>query len=124
MMRPRHRLLAAFAALAAMFFAQAAFALAACSPVQAQSRAHMIAQQAETAPCHQPADNANLCLTHCQAGEQTLDKHQVKVPDASTEAVLVVRAVPQIRQLASALPRMPSPSAGPPPRILFRTLLI
>ena len=123
-MRSRHRLLAAFAAMAAMFFAQAAFALAACSPMQAQSRAHMIAQQADAAPCHQPADDANLCLTHCQAGEQTLDKHQVKVPDASAEPVLFVRALSQIRQVASALPRAPSPSAGPPPRILFRTLLI
>jgi hypothetical protein len=123
-MRSRHRLLAAFAALAAMFFAQAAFALAACSPVQAQSRAHMIAQQDATAPCHQPADNANLCLTHCQAGEQTLDKHQVKVPDASAQAVLVVRVLPPARPIARANLRTPSPAAGPPPRILYRTLLI
>ena len=124
-MRSRHRLLAAFAALAAMFFAQAAFALAVCSPMQEQSRAHMmIAPQAEPAPCHQPAANANLCLTHCQAGEPTLDKHNVKVPDASPEAVLVVRGVPQLRQMARALPRTPSPCAGPPPRILFRILLI
>jgi hypothetical protein len=124
MMRPRHRLLASFAALAAMFFAQAAFALAACGPMQAQSRAHMISQQAETAPCHQPADDANFCLTHCQAGEQTLDKHQVKVPDASADAVLVVRALPQIRRIASAVPRTPSPAVGPPPRILYRTFRI
>jgi hypothetical protein len=123
-MPPRRRLLAAFAALAAMLFAQAAFALAACSPLQAQSRAHMIAQQAETAPCHEPADNANLCLTHCQAGEQTLDKHQVKVPHAPATAVLVVHAVPQRSWIARAVPRTPSPAAAPPPRILFRTLLI
>jgi hypothetical protein len=123
-MRSRPRLFAALAALAAMFFAQAASALAACSSVQAQSRAHMIAQQAETAPCHQPADNANLCLTHCQAGEQTLDKHQVKVADASAEPVLVLRAArpsPQARRAAS---RAPLPATGPPARIRYRTLRI
>jgi len=123
-MRSRHRLPAAFAALVAMFFAQAAFALAACNPMQAQSRAHMISQQAETTPCHQPADNANLCLTHCQAGEQTLDKHQVKVPDASVDAVLVLPALPQPRRMASAVQRTLPRAAGPPLRILYRTLLI
>lgn len=123
-MRSRHRFLAAFAALAGMFFAQAAFAIAACNPLQAQSRAHSIAQQAETAPCHQPADNTNLCVTHCQAGEQTLDKHQVKVPDASADAVLVLAALPQIRRIASVIPRTSSPAVGPPPRILYRTFLI
>ena len=122
-MRSRSRVLAAFAALVAMFFAQAAFALAACSPMQAQSRAHMIAQQAETPPCHQPAENANLCLTHCQAGEQTLDKHQVKVPDASAQPVLVVRAAP-VTPVARMLPRAPCLAAGPPPRILFSNLRI
>ena len=123
MMRARSRFLAALAALTAMFFVQAAFALAACG--QEQSRVQMIAApQADNAPCHQPADNANLCLTHCQAGEQTLDKHQVKVPDASAEVVLVVRDLPQTRRIASAIPRMPLPAAGPPPRILYRTLLI
>jgi hypothetical protein len=123
-MRSRSRLPAALACLCAMFFAQAAFALAACNPMQAQSRAHMIAQQADTAPCHQPADNANLCLTHCQAGEQTLDKHQVKVPDASAEPVLVVRAAPPAPDVARALPRAPLPATGPPTRILYRTLRI
>lgn len=123
-MRSRPRFFAALAALAAMFFAQAAFAFAACSSVQAQSRAHMIAQVAETAPCHQPADNANLCLTHCQAGEQTLDKHQVKVPDASAEPVLLLRAARPSPQAGRAAPRAPLPATGPPARILYRTLRI
>lgn len=122
-MRSSRRFHAAIAALVAMFFAQAAFALAACDPVQAKSRAHMIAQQADPAPCHEPADNASLCLTHCQAGEQTLDKHQVKVPNPLSAAVLFVRT-PQIREAVRFIPRAPSPAAGPPPRILFQTLLI
>lgn len=107
-----------------MLFAQAAFALAACDPVQGKSRAHMIAAlQDDPAPCHEPADNASLCLAHCQAGEQTLDKHQVKVPDPLSGAVLFVRA-PQVRQVVRFVSRAPSPTAGPPPRILFQTLLI
>ena len=124
-MRSRRFLSAAgLAALAAMLFAQAAFALAACDPAQAKSRAHMIAvQQAAPAPCHEPADNASLCLTHCQAGEQTLDKHQVKVPDPLSAAVLFLRA-PQVREAVRFVPRAPRPAAGPPPRILFQTLRI
>ena len=123
-MRSRSRFPAALACLCAMFFAQAAFALAACNPVQAQSRAHMIAQQAESAPCHQPAENAHLCLTHCQAGEQTLDKHQVKVPDASAEPVLLPRAAPLAAHVSRAFARVPLPATGPPARILYRTLRI
>ena len=118
------RRFAAMAALAAMLFAQAAFALAACDPAQTPSRAHMIAAQAAEAPCHQPADNASLCFAHCQAGDQTLDKHQVKVPDASLPAVLLLRAGSVVRTPASALARAPSPYTSPPPRILFRSLLI
>ena len=106
-----------------MLFAQAAFALAACDPVQGGSRAHMIAQQADPAPCHEPAENASLCLAHCQAGEQTLDKHQVKVPEPLSGAVLFVRAS-QVLQIVRFVSRAPSPTAGPPPRILFQTLLI
>jgi len=123
MMRSRRLLHAAgIAALAAMLFAQAAFALAACNPAHATSRALMIA--AEYVPCHEPADNANLCLAHCQGAEQTLDKHQVKVPEASFLAVPPVRAWQVARQPILWTPRAPSPAAGPPPRILFRSLLI
>jgi hypothetical protein len=126
MMRSRRFLHAAgIAALAAMLFAQAAFALAACDPARAASRALMIAaQNAEYAPCHEPADNANLCLAHCQGAEQTLDKHQVKVPETSLLAWLPVRAWQEARQPMRWTPRVPSPAAGPPPRILFRSLLI
>ena len=126
MIRPRWvRNAAGILALAAMLFAQAAFALAACDPAGAQSRALMIAgHQEPPAPCHQPADNANLCLTHCQSGEQTLDKHQVKLPELSPQPVLAVRLWQQARLPASTVLRTPSAFAGPPPRILFRSLLI
>jgi hypothetical protein len=126
MMRSRRLSYAAgIAALAAMFFAQAAFALAACNLGRAASRAHMIvAQTAESAACHEPVDSGNLCLAHCQGREPTLDKHQIKVPDLSLHAVLSVRPRQEAHQPARWAPRTPSPATGPPPRILFRSLLI
>jgi hypothetical protein len=124
MMRRRIRSYAALAALAAMLFAQAAFALAACDLSRAQSRAQMVMQGAQHAECHQPADNANLCFAHCQGGEQTLDKHQVKVPDAPLHGIQVVHPWSVAPQSACPIARAPLPAAGPPPRILFRTLLI
>lgn len=116
---------AALAALAAMLFAQAAFALAVCDPGRMPSRAQMFgAPIEEHAPCHEPAESVNLCLTHCQSSEQTLDKHQVKVPALSFEAVLAVPPRQHAHQPIAWAPRAPSPAAGPPPRILFRSLII
>lgn len=126
MMRSR-RLLhpAALAALAAMLFAQAAFALAACNFGRVQSLAGMIAaQQPESVTCHEPADNASLCLAHCQGRDQTLDKHQVKLPAVSAGAVLAVPPWHGLRQALVWTARAPVPVVGPPPRILFRALLI
>jgi hypothetical protein len=126
MMRSR-RLLhpAALAALAAMLFAQAAFALAACDPAQAQSLARMIAaQQDEPATCHEPTDSANLCLAHCQGRDQTLDKHQAKLPALPADAVLVLRLRQDFHQPPAWVAREPAPVVGPPPHILFRSLLI
>ena len=123
-MRSRPRYFAALAALAAMLFAQAASALVACDPVRASSRAAMVMQAADEAGCHQPEDNPNLCLAHCQGGEQTLDKHQVKVPEAPFAVIQLFNAWPDAPKLARLSPRLPVPAAGPPPRILFRTLLI
>jgi hypothetical protein len=116
---------ASIAALAAMLFAQAAFALAVCDPFRAQSRAQMIlAQSAESAPCHEPTENANLCLAHCQSGEQTLDKHHVKVPEAALHVVRPGGEWQSAPRRAHVAPRAPFPSPGPPPRIRFQSLLI
>jgi hypothetical protein len=124
-MSSRHRFCAALAALAAMLFAQAAFALMACDTSNMPSRAQMLAPGEAQAPCHEPADNVNLCLAHCQSAEQTLDKHQVKkLPAASVVAALEVRAWQRPRPSFAWTPRAPSPAAGPPPRILYRSLLI
>src|SRR5574341_1814869 len=123
-MRSRTRFFAALVALAAMLFAQAAFALVACDPVRATSRARMVVAHEMQAGCHEPADNANLCLAHCQNGEQTLDKHQVKVPDAPLHPLQLARLWQDVPQRVHFMVRAPSPAVGPPPRILFRSLLI
>jgi hypothetical protein len=108
-----------------MFFAQAAYALAACQSARTGSLAQMIAQPAvDAAPCHAAQESASLCLAHCQSEEQTLDKHQPKVPQASHSAVLTVNAAPALALQARSTLRAPLPAVGPPPRILFRTLLI
>ena len=83
----------------------------------------LAAQHADEAPCHQPADNVNLCLTHCQ--EQTLDQHQIKVPDVSFQVVLSMTALPDVPQQALDRSSRPaSPAAVPPPRILFCSFLL
>ena len=108
-----------------MLFAQAAFALAVCDPARASSRASMLAAHlTEQANCHEPADNTNLCLTHCQSREQTLDKHQIKVPDVSLQTVLSVPPRPNVRPAFAWSARSFFLAAGPPLRILFRSLLI
>lgn len=124
MMCSRRRYFAALAALAAMLFAQAAFALAACDTGKMPSRAQALAQGEEHAPCHEPAENVNLCLAHCQSAEQTLDKHQVKLPALSAVAVLEARGWQRIGRSFAWAPRTPSLAAGPPLRILYRSLLI
>ena len=123
-MRSNRRFFAAIAALAAMLFAQAAFALAVCNPQGMPSRAQALVEADQHAPCHEPAENANLCLAHCQNAEQTLDKHQVKLPDLSAVPVLQVRGARHMVSRRTWAPSVLSPVVGPPPRILFRTLLI
>lgn len=124
-MRKRHRYTAALAALAAMLFAQAAFALAACDAARMPSRAEVLMQSEQHAtPCHEPAENVNLCLAHCQNAEQTLDKHQVKLPAFAAVAGLELRGAQHTARPLAWAPRVPSAAAGPPPRILYRSLLI
>lgn len=94
---------AALAGLAAMLFAQAALAFAACHE-------------------QEPANDA-LCAAHCQASEETLDKFQAKLPILS--AALLPATYPRVvPQRTVFLPLERVPAASPPARILFRSLLI
>ena len=126
-MRSRRFLsIAGIAALAAMLFAQAAVALAACHAFRTQSHASMIAaQQDDSAWCHEPDQNANLCLANCQTDDQTLDKHEIKVPSVVLQPVLLLGNPPQADTWpARRSMRLRAPAAGPPPRILFQSFLI
>lgn len=116
---------AAIAALTAMLFAQAAFAIAACDVGLGRSTPMHVAPASahEAAPCHEPAETANLCFAHCDNSDVSLDKPQVKVPTIAPAAPLPVHFAtvpyPQVAPIrVAALP------AGPPPRILFQSFLI
>ncbi len=122
------RRVAALAGLAAMLFAQAALALAACgldARMPSRAFAHAITAAVEpTAPCHEEASaNDALCVAHCQSSEQTLDKHQGNPPLPAVHQLpaTLVRVVPY---LAVWLPPDSVPAASPPARILFQSLLI
>lgn len=107
-----------------MLFAQVAFALAACDTYREHSRAQMIAAMAEqNASCHEQGIDASLCVSHCQSGDQVLDKHQVKVPELLAQPVLVIRG--ELASYPAALLPAPArvPGAGPPLHILFLSLL-
>jgi hypothetical protein len=108
-----------------MLFAQAAFALASCDFYRTHSYARMIAAQAaERSACHEPAENGSFCLAHCQSGDQTLDKHQVKVPELFVQPVRMIRGLQAPGRPVLVPARLPAPAAGPPLRILFQSLLI
>lgn len=119
---------AALAGLAAMLFAQAALVLAACSLQSgAPSRSMALAMAAAAEPqaqCHEEAPATDtLCVAHCQASDQTLDKYQAKVPVLPVHLLPAVaaRVVPPVTVF---LPPEPVPAASPPARILFQSLLI
>jgi hypothetical protein len=119
---------AALAGLAAMLFAQAALALAACGlDARMSSRAfvHAMTAAAEPGePCHEeaPANDA-FCAAHCQASEQTLDKYQgnLPLPPVHLLPVFPIRVLPY---RAVRLPPDPMPAAAPPARVLFQSFLI
>ncbi len=131
MRRHRPRRAAAVLALTAMLFAQAAFALSVCAADEMlPSGLHMVhgktVSEAGSSPCHDaaPADGA-LCAAHCQASDQTLDKHQVSVPVAVLQPVLVVQMrLPGGPRLAPAQRDASLSGGAPPPRILFQSFLI
>ena len=107
--------------VAAALFVQAAFALAACeladrNPVQA------IAESSH--PCHQPETSTNLCVSHCLASDQSLDKPKVFVPALALGTPLVVARDSAPLAPVDAIRETARPVAGPPPRILFHSFLI
>jgi hypothetical protein len=67
----------------------------------------------------------NLCLAHCLGEDQSLDKPLVKVPALSAAPVFSMPALLVSPHEARVPRRLAVPHApGPPPRILFQSLLI
>ena len=118
----RQRFIARIVALA-LLFAQAFVAFADCQ-MPVRSAAEAIA--ADNPACHESSGEKNLCVAHCLAADQSLDKPQASIPTPAAAPVLLVlqpiSALPYAH--ATALRHFAPPSAAPPPRILFRTLRI
>ena len=114
-------------ALAAMLFTQAALVFAACeSAWRAPALVIALAEQGINAEnCHEQGSNVNLCLAHCLGEDQSLDKPLVKVPALSVAPVFFMPAVLVSPYELRVPRRLAVPhAAGPPPRILFQSLLI
>lgn len=116
----------ALLSLAVMLFAQGAIALADCDIVLSAQPHSLIASGHQPAeePCHESDASANLCAAHCQGDDLSLDKPQVKVHALLAQAVLAWRTTPVSLRDSVAHARQPEAWAAPPPRILFRSLLI
>ena len=114
-------------ALGAMLFTQAALVFAMCESAW-RTPALVIAfadERLEGTSCHEQEMNANLCLAHCLGDDQSLDKPLVKVPALPVAPVFFMPAVLVSPHEARAPRRLAVPHApGPPPRILFQSLLI
>ena len=128
MSRRRARRLAAVLGLAAVLFAQAALALVACQlegGTPSRGLAVAMAAAEAPAPCHEQAPaNDELCIAHCQASDQTLDKYQAKLPVLPVDVLRVGQVVDVNPHPAIFLPPARVPVASPPARILFQSLLI
>ena len=112
----------AWTALAALFFAQALVAFAGCD-MPVRSPASVIA--ADNPACHESSGEMNICVAHCLAADQSLDKPQSSIPTPPAVHVLVLQPVSEAPYVhAAALRHLAPPAAAPPPRILFRTLRI
>ena len=121
MLTLRRLRLTAHVLLAALLFAHAALAIAACDLLRRAPAQAFTAAQAPT--CHAAtATNANLCLAHCLGGDQSADKPPVPSAAFAAIPVLVVSAAPapaMARDVRGEIPHL-----GPPPRIRFHSFRI
>jgi hypothetical protein len=119
--RSRLRLVARIVA-ATLLFAQALVAFAECEmPV----RSPAVAIASSDQPCHETRGETNLCLAHCLAADQSLDKPQTSLTQPAAVLVLTIPPVSDVPYAhATVLRHLVPPAAAPPPRILFRTLRI
>jgi hypothetical protein len=120
----RTRIGAAKLLIGLFLFAQGMVAFAACDWGERSAARAVAAAPAGEAPCHE-ADQGmtvNVCVAHCLADSQSLDKPALKLPAVAPLAALVLPGKPA--WLVRHWNAVPAPVSGPPPRILFKTLLI
>ena len=107
--------------LAVLLFAQGMLTYAGCDMAE-RSAAQAIA--ASGMHCHESGGEANLCLAHCQAEAQSVDKPAFFMPPLGAAPVSAWR----VALLPARSMRLPTRSIPPrtsaPFRILFRSLLI
>lgn len=117
----RQRFIARIIAVA-LLFTQALVAFADC---QMPQRSPAAAIAAENPPCHESTGETNVCIAHCLAADQSLDKPQVSTPSPAAAPVLVLQSASEtLNAHTPAFRHFALPAAAPPPRILFRTLRI
>lgn len=122
MNRTRCRRLGARIAITALLFAQGVLAFAGCDM---PARTPAVAIASSNPPCHDSGGEANLCLAHCLAPDQSLDKPDVTVHPLVAVPILALRAAAEFDYVSLAPRRLGAPrAAAPPARILFRTLRI
>jgi hypothetical protein len=123
------RRLIAKTSIAALLFTQMAVAAYAC-PLSVHENAPAMMEgdmHAAMPDCHKQDDkNLNLCLQHCQAGNQTVQTTpQVSVPAMATMPLAVVEPVQLYASLGvTVISALPERATSPPPLIRFRFLRI
>ena len=115
-------------ALAGFLFAQAALAIAACElGERSAAQALLNASASASEPCHQQDSDSTtaLCVAHCVTQTQSLEKPLWKLPAPAAAPLQIEFFAPTVLAVISLPARqLPAALAGPPRRILFRTLLI
>lgn len=106
---------------AALLFTQALVALANC---QMPTRSPAAAIASKPAPCHESPVQKNLCVAHCLAADQSLDKPQVTALAPALALVVVLHQATPVLHSSSRTALVAPAAIGPPPRIRFRSLLL
>lgn len=110
--------------LGALLFAQAAVAVAACDWLRVAPAQAIMAKAGEPSCHEEPAQNTNLCLSHCLGNDQSADTPQVAIPAWNQASFLVIVDFERAPVLKAVLHyTLPHPGA-PPPRILYHSFLI
>ncbi len=113
-------------------FAQIVTVAHACPALTPPAQGSTAASAAGTAPmpsdcaamAKQAGSNANVCQSHCVAGQQVGSDAQTPSAALAPQVALAVRVcateTPVLASLRASLPR----AAGPPPTLLFSRFLI